>query len=101
MTVADRADVVGHYTTAGLGGSVQQFFMPEGINVQLTVGRAVNGEGEIHLEGIGVVPNVRVPVTEDNLFSDDDPCSRRQWTISTACWRWKLSTAARLPWATP
>ena len=73
MTVNNRADVVGQYSTAGLGGSVQQFFMPEGINIQLTTGRAVNGEGDIHLEGIGIVPNVRVPVDEDTLFSDDDP----------------------------
>ncbi len=72
MTVEDRAAIVGHYTSAGLGGSVERFFMPNGIAPQLTIGRAVNGEGEIHLEGIGVVPTVRVPVTEETLFSEGD-----------------------------
>jgi hypothetical protein len=33
----------------------------------------VDAEGNIHLEGIGVVPTVRVPVTEETLFSDGDP----------------------------
>ena len=73
MTVADRADVVGHYTSAGLGGSVERFFMPNGIAPQLTIGRAVDENGDIYLEGIGVVPTVRVPVTEETLFAEGDP----------------------------
>jgi hypothetical protein len=33
----------------------------------------VNGDGEIHIEGIGVVPTVKVPVNEETLFGDGDP----------------------------
>lgn len=73
MTIDGRADIVGQYPTGGLGGSVEQFFMPEGINVQFTIGRAVDADGNIHIEGQGVAPTVLVPVTEETLFSDGDP----------------------------
>lgn len=72
MTVADRATIIGQYPSAGLGGGVQQFFMPDNISVQLTVSRAVDNDGNIHLEGIGVVPDIRVPVTIETLFTDED-----------------------------
>ncbi|MEJ2747172.1 MAG: S41 family peptidase, partial [Anaerolineae bacterium] len=73
MTVADRAAIVGQYPTAGLGGSIDQVAMPEGESFRFTQGRAVDNEGNIHIEGIGVVPTVRVPVNEDTLFSAGDP----------------------------
>jgi C-terminal processing protease CtpA/Prc len=41
--------------------------MPEGISTQLTTGRAVDAQGNVHLEGKGVVPTVKVPVTSDTL----------------------------------
>ena len=67
MTINDRAMIVGQYPTDGAGGSVEQFLMPEGIFTQLTIGRAVDAEGNIHLEGQGVVPTVQVPVTFETL----------------------------------
>jgi C-terminal processing protease CtpA/Prc len=67
MTVNDRATIVGEYPSVGAGGSVEQFLMPEGIFTQLTIGRAVDAEGNIHLEGPGVVPTVKVPVTVETL----------------------------------
>jgi C-terminal processing protease CtpA/Prc len=73
MTLQDRADIIGFYSTAGLGGSVEQFFMPDDITVQMTVGRAVDAEGNIHIEGGGVAPTVPVPVTEETVFSEGDP----------------------------
>lgn len=72
MTLNDRATIIGQYPTAGLGGSVQQFFMPDGLTVQFTIGRAVDADGDIHIEGQGVVPDVRVPVTEETLFAEGD-----------------------------
>ena len=53
--------------TNGAGGSVEQFLMPEQIYTQITIGRAVGADGEIHIEGTGVVPTVRVPVTVEAL----------------------------------
>ncbi len=67
---ADRSDVVGYYSTGGLGGGVEDFAMPEGQYVRMPIVREVTPEGEIIVEGIGVVPNVEVPVTLDNLQND-------------------------------
>lgn len=72
LTLQDRAITVGHYPTAGMGGTVERFRMPGSIVVQMTVGRAVNAQGEIHIEGRGVVPVLRVPVTLETLLTDDD-----------------------------
>jgi C-terminal processing protease CtpA/Prc len=69
MTVDDRAQVIGQYPTAGAGGSVEDFVMPEGISVRITTGRAVDADGNIHIEGTGVVPTTRVPVTEENVIA--------------------------------
>ncbi len=73
MTLEERAAIVGHFPTGGLGGSVQDFYMPAGARIRFTVGRAVDGEGNIHIEGKGIVPTIRVPLTEETLFSEDDP----------------------------
>jgi C-terminal processing protease CtpA/Prc len=67
MTINNRSMIVGQYPTEGAGGSVEQFLMPEGLIVQMTVGRAVDAKGNIHLEGKGVVPTVKVPVTAETL----------------------------------
>jgi C-terminal processing protease CtpA/Prc len=67
MTINNRAKIVGEYPTEGAGGSIEAFFMPEGIYCQFTIGRAEDPQGQIHLEGKGVVPAVKVPVTLDTL----------------------------------
>ncbi len=67
MTIDHRAIVVGQYPTEGAGGSVEDFLMPENIQVQLTIGRAVDPQGNVHLEGKGVTPTVKVPVTAEIL----------------------------------
>ncbi len=73
MTVDGRAAIIGQYPTMGLGGGKERFFMPDGEFVDFTVNRAVDNEGNIHIEGIGVAPTVRVPVNEETLFSEGDP----------------------------
>ena len=72
MTVNDRAAIIGHYPTGGLGGSVNDFYMPDGQTVRFTAGRAVDMNGNIHIEGIGVAPTVRIPVTEESVLSQGD-----------------------------
>ncbi|HEY43073.1 MAG TPA: PDZ domain-containing protein [Anaerolineae bacterium] len=69
LTIQDRATMIGQYPTSGLGGSIEEFIMPEGISVRFTIGRAVDADGNIHIEGKGVEPNVRVPVTEENVLA--------------------------------
>lgn len=72
MTLQDRAVVVGHYPTAGLGGSVNDFRMPLNITVRFTTGRSVDVDGNIHIEGLGIAPTLRVPVTQESLLSGED-----------------------------
>lgn len=72
MTIANRAEIIGHYPSAGLGGSIRRVLMPEDETFQLTVGRAIDGEGNIHIEGIGVIPTIDVPITEESLLGDGD-----------------------------
>jgi C-terminal processing protease CtpA/Prc len=73
MTIDDRADIVGQYPTAGLGGSIDTVKMPGGEFFTFTKGRAVDADGNIHIEGKGVPPTVLVPVNEETLFSSGDP----------------------------
>ena len=73
MTLQDRATIIGLYPTAGLGGSVDDVAMPADETFRFTQGRAVDPEGNIHIEGIGVVPDIIVPLTEETLFSEGDP----------------------------
>jgi carboxyl-terminal processing protease len=72
LTLQERAVIVGHYPTAGLGGSVDQVLMPENELFQFTIGRAVDMKGEIHVEGKGVAPTVRVSLSEETLFDEQD-----------------------------
>ncbi len=72
MTIVDRAEIIGHYPTAGLGGSIRRVLMPEDEYFTFTGGRAVDSEGNIHIEGIGVVPDIDVPVTVESLLGDED-----------------------------
>ena len=72
MTIQDRAAIVGHFPTGGLGGGVDEIEMPEDEPVRFTVGRAMDADGNIHIEGKGVAPTIRVPYTREALFSEDD-----------------------------
>lgn len=67
LTINDRSSVVGQYPTAGGGGGVEAFLMPENTYVQFTVVREMDPDGNIHIEGSGVVPDVRVPVTVESF----------------------------------
>ncbi|MBN1122563.1 MAG: PDZ domain-containing protein [Anaerolineae bacterium] len=72
MTLEDRATLIGYYPTAGAGGSVEVFTMPEDQEISFTIGRAVDANGNIHIEGTGVLPDIDVPVTEESLVGDRD-----------------------------
>jgi C-terminal processing protease CtpA/Prc len=72
MSLQDRATIIGHYPTAGLGGSIDRVSMPEDIDFTFTQGRAVNAEGEIHIEGKGVAPDIDVPLTPEAVLEVED-----------------------------
>jgi C-terminal processing protease CtpA/Prc len=73
MSIEDRAAIVGQYPTAGLGGGVTDALMPLNVFFRMTISRALDMDGEIHIEGKGVAPSILVPVTEETLFATGDP----------------------------
>ncbi len=66
--------VVGQYPTAGIYAEVArgQYLLPAGFTLQVPTGRTVLPDGSIFLEGKGVPPTLRVPITEENVLSDED-----------------------------
>ena len=72
LTLGERAAIVGHYPSGGLGGSVDDFLMPEDTTIRFTVTRALDADLNIHIEAQGVAPTVLVPVTMESLSSQGD-----------------------------
>lgn len=72
MTVNDRAAIVGQYPTAGLGGSVVPIALPDDTNFSYTNTRSLDAQGNINIEGKGIAPTIRVPITEETLFAEND-----------------------------
>ncbi len=66
--------VVGQYPTGGVEAEVArgQFEFPEGFALQIPTGRFKLPDGSIFLEGVGVQPQIRVPIDETTIFSDED-----------------------------
>ena len=66
--------VVGQYPTGGVEAEVArgQFELPEGFSLQIPTGRFKLPDGSIFLEGVGVQPEIRVPIDETTLFTNDD-----------------------------
>jgi hypothetical protein len=73
MTQQDRSLIVGQYPTGGLAGSVKDFNMPGDISVRFPFVRHLDKDGNIILEGVGVVPTVDVPVNVETLLGGGDP----------------------------
>lgn len=74
LTANDRATVVGQYASGGLAGGWSPLYMPDDVTFALPTNRDISVEtGEIIIEGIGIQPDVRVPVNEETVFSDGDP----------------------------
>ena len=65
---------VGMFPTAGIEAEVARgkFELPEGFSLQVPTGRMTLPDGSIFLEGVGVQPTVRVPVTFETVTSEED-----------------------------
>jgi hypothetical protein len=72
MTLDDRAIIVGHTPTAGAAGAVTEVKMPEDESFGFAIGRPFDADGNLLLEGIGVVPDIDVPLDEATIFSEED-----------------------------
>jgi hypothetical protein len=64
MKMYGRATIIGPHATTGAGGQVQQIQLPEGIILNYTYSRQTDRQGKVYIEGVGVEPDVRVPLTE-------------------------------------
>jgi C-terminal processing protease CtpA/Prc len=62
--------IVGHYPTAGAFGEVGrgQYRLPGDFSMQFPTGRSETMDGDLLIEGTGVVPDLVVPVTEDSAL---------------------------------
>lgn len=74
MNMEDRAIIVGHYPTAGAFGEVGrgQYKLPGDISMQFPTGRPETMDGQLYIEGVGVLPDVSVPVTEASALNRTD-----------------------------
>lgn len=71
--------VVGETPTAGVYAEVSrgQYVLPDGIFLQVPTGRTLLPDGTPLLEGVGVVPTIRVPVTAETVLTDRDAALER------------------------
>lgn len=74
MQYDGRSIVVGHYPTAGAFGEVGrgQYKLPGEFNMQFPTGRPVSPNGEVIIEGTGVIPDITVPVTLESALGQVD-----------------------------
>ena len=70
----NRATIIGHEPTAGAFGEVGlgQYKLPGDISGQLPTGRSVTSDGQIVIEGSGVIPDIVVPVTIESAIGQID-----------------------------
>jgi C-terminal processing protease CtpA/Prc len=66
--------VVGMFPTSGTMADVGdgQFSMPDGISMQFPTERFLLSDGSLFLQGTGVQPTMRVPITEDTVMTSAD-----------------------------
>jgi C-terminal processing protease CtpA/Prc len=69
-----RATIIGNYPTAGAFGEVGrgQYKLPGDITMQFPTGRHETPDGKLVIEGVGVVPDITVPVTEASALGQED-----------------------------
>lgn len=68
-------EVLGQYPTAGVEAETARgdFVLPAGIEITVPTGRFIMPDGSLFLEGAGVQPTVKIPVTTEMLLAQGDP----------------------------
>ncbi|MCB2178796.1 PDZ domain-containing protein [bacterium] len=74
LTLNDRATIVGNAGTAGAFGEVGrgQYTLPGDLDMQIPTGRPETLDGQLLIEGVGVQPDIVVPVTEASALGLED-----------------------------
>jgi C-terminal processing protease CtpA/Prc len=70
----ERATVIGHFPTAGAFGEVGrgQYSLPGDISAQFPTGRPLTMDGTLLIEGVGVEPDIVVPITYESALGLED-----------------------------
>ena len=74
LGLRENTTIVGHFPTAGAYGEVGrgQYDLPANLSMQFPTGRPETPDGELLIEGTGVVPDISVPVTEESALGRVD-----------------------------
>lgn len=74
MTYRANTTIIGHFPTAGAYGEVGrgQYDLPAELSLQFPTGRSETPDGKLLIEGVGVVPDILVPVTEESVLGNVD-----------------------------
>ena len=74
LTLNNRATVIGHAATAGAFGEVGrgQYTMPGDFDMQFPTGRPETMDGQVLIEGVGIQPDIVVPVTYESALGQVD-----------------------------
>ena len=74
LSINHRATLVGHFGTAGAYGEVGrgQYTMPGDLDMQFPTGRSETPDGDLLIEGVGVLPDVVVPITYESALGQVD-----------------------------
>ena len=77
--------VMGQFPTGGVEAEVArgQFELPGGISLQIPTGRFTLEDGSIFLEGVGVVPDILLPVDEASVLSEEDVVLQEAISVTT------------------
>jgi C-terminal processing protease CtpA/Prc len=72
LSQLEQTRVFGYYSSDGIYGEVArgQYLLPGGYNFQAPTGMTKDMDGNITIEGMGVVPDVHVPVTEETMHAE-------------------------------
>jgi C-terminal processing protease CtpA/Prc len=74
LTLRDNTIIVGHYPTAGAYGEVGrgQYDLPGDFSLQFPTGRSETPDGDLLIEGVGVLLDITVPVTQESALGEID-----------------------------
>ena len=74
LSLNDRALILGHTGTAGAFGEVGlgQYTLPGGLDLQVPTGRPETLDGELLIEGTGVIPDEIIPLTFEGALGLED-----------------------------
>lgn len=70
----DKVTLIGNFPTAGAFGEVGrgQYKIPGGYSMQFPTGRSETMQGELLIEGVGMEPDIVVPVTIESALGQND-----------------------------